>query len=283
MAIFIEGDLLNTYLTDMITNADSFLWFISPYIKLNDRTKFNLKTLMSKPETEIVIVFGKNENDLSKSVSLDDLSFFKQFPHVRIMHVNNLHAKYYGSEDFGIITSMNLYEFSQVNNLEAGIIVQPKNPLKKLTNFAVANVFDEAYEDATEFFSRVIDQAQLLFHRKPTYKKGFLGITEKYDGSVTVEDNIDKHYQNKRSISFVKEVAKVNQFQRGESRETRMKADEGYCIRSGKPIPFDPERPFSYEAFQVWSEFSNPDYPERYCHKTGKPSNGRTSMRNPIM
>ncbi|MBK9982082.1 MAG: hypothetical protein IPP15_06575 [Saprospiraceae bacterium] len=57
----------------------------------------------------------------------------------------------------------------------------------------------------------------------------------------------------------------------------------GYCIRTGEKIPFNPERPFSYNAYKSWAEYKNMDYPEAYCHKTGKPSYGKTSMRNPIL
>jgi phosphatidylserine/phosphatidylglycerophosphate/cardiolipin synthase-like enzyme len=283
MAIFVEGDQLNTYLTDLIANADNFLWFISPYIKLNDRTKFNLTELKHKDETEIVIVFGKNENDLSKSVSLEDLNFFKEFPNVRIMHVKNLHAKYYGSEDFGIITSMNLYEFSQVNNLEAGVIIQPKNSLKKLSSLAISNVFDETYEDANGFFSRVIEQAQLLFQRKPVYKKTLLGLTQKYEHSETVVDEIAKYYTQKNSFSFHNDEPPSKSYQSKPTVVTGFQTQSGYCIRTGVEIPFNPARPFSYEAYHTWAAFSNWDYPESYCHKTGRPSNGNTSMRRPIL
>lgn len=57
----------------------------------------------------------------------------------------------------------------------------------------------------------------------------------------------------------------------------------GFCIRTGQPIPFDIEKPMSYDAFKKWEEFGNPDYPERYCHFSGEPSNGETNMRQPIL
>ena len=57
----------------------------------------------------------------------------------------------------------------------------------------------------------------------------------------------------------------------------------GYCIRTGVRIPFDVKKPFSYEAYQTWAIFENWNYRENYCHKTGKESNGRTSMANPIL
>ncbi len=57
----------------------------------------------------------------------------------------------------------------------------------------------------------------------------------------------------------------------------------GFCIRTGVKIPFNPDKPFSYEAFQIWSQFRDPDYPERYCHFSGEESKGETSMRYPIL
>ena len=57
----------------------------------------------------------------------------------------------------------------------------------------------------------------------------------------------------------------------------------GFCIRTGVEIPFNVERPLSFEAFRKWNEFGNPDYPERFCHFSGEPSNGETCVSKPIM
>jgi hypothetical protein len=61
------------------------------------------------------------------------------------------------------------------------------------------------------------------------------------------------------------------------------KQEIGYCIRTGVQIPFNPSRPFCLPAYNEWSQYSNVDYRETFCHKTGKRSNGKTSMRNPIL
>ena len=58
---------------------------------------------------------------------------------------------------------------------------------------------------------------------------------------------------------------------------------EGYCIRTGEKIPYNLAKPFTNQAYRNWASFRNHSYPENYCHKTGKPSNGKTSMRNPIL
>lgn len=57
----------------------------------------------------------------------------------------------------------------------------------------------------------------------------------------------------------------------------------GYCIRTGIKIPFDLERPLSYDAYQIWNQFGDPDYQEKYCHFSGESSNGETSVNKPIL
>jgi hypothetical protein len=57
----------------------------------------------------------------------------------------------------------------------------------------------------------------------------------------------------------------------------------GYCIRTGIKIPFNPKRPFSEQAYKAWAYYGNPDFQETFCHKTGERSKGQTSMNNPIM
>ena len=55
MAQFVEADELNTALTTMINHADNYLWFISPYIKLNERIKFSLTALKDRPDRKSVV------------------------------------------------------------------------------------------------------------------------------------------------------------------------------------------------------------------------------------
>lgn len=58
---------------------------------------------------------------------------------------------------------------------------------------------------------------------------------------------------------------------------------KGYCIRTGVEIPFNVEKPLSYDAFKKWNEFGDPDYHEKYCHFSGELSNGETSVSRPIL
>jgi len=61
------------------------------------------------------------------------------------------------------------------------------------------------------------------------------------------------------------------------------KRSMGFCIRSGVEIPFNLEKPLSFEAFKSWNKYSDPDYAEKFCHFSGEPSHGETSVGKPIL
>ncbi|WP_230383655.1 hypothetical protein [Pedobacter endophyticus] len=57
----------------------------------------------------------------------------------------------------------------------------------------------------------------------------------------------------------------------------------GFCIRTGIQIPFNVEKPMSYDAFKSWNKFGDPEYAEKYCHFSGETSHGETSASRPIL
>jgi hypothetical protein len=66
---------------------------------------------------DIRLIYGKTEIELSEN------NWLKSLKSIRTSFCQNLHAKCYLNEKEAIITSMNLYDFSQVNNNEMGIYV----------------------------------------------------------------------------------------------------------------------------------------------------------------
>ena len=97
--------------------------------------------------------------------------------------------------------------------------------------------------------------------------------------SLKQESNKTNRYKQNESISEEKKNQKYENY-----KDNRYQNEEyGFCIRTGARIPFNPQKPFSYEAYQTWAIFENPYYKENYCHRTGRESNGRTSMANPIL
>ncbi|EKF0974394.1 phospholipase D family protein [Salmonella enterica] len=107
---------LNFYLEKIIENSLSNLYLISPYIKLCERVKELIKE-KTKNGTHVYVIYGK------KKINASDLYWLKSLNNVEIKFCPNLHAKCYANENYILISSLNLYEFSQVNNYELGIVI----------------------------------------------------------------------------------------------------------------------------------------------------------------
>lgn len=290
MADFYTGKALDEKLTDIIWKANKELIILSPFIRLDDYCKKIFSKLKNSPELEIIIVFGKNEGETQRSLNQDDLEFFKDFENIVIIYCNNLHAKYYSNENEALLTSLNLLGKSMTGNVEYGISF----PNSKLT-------IDKLYTDSMNSTNEVIKSNPCVFVKRPLYKKTNLGLSKKHLGHVILFDQTNALYRNRNfEQKFYndfeyelfqtdvkptrEEFQTVNEPKARNQNYSRNNSQElGYCIRTGVRIPFDPSRPFSYEAYQSWVIFENWDYPEKYCHKTGKYSNGRTSMANPIL
>lgn len=266
MAKFLKGNELNSELERLFEEANYNIILISPYIKLHDRYISVLKEKKQDNKLKITIVFGKNEEDKSKSMQLEDFIFFKEFPNIEIRYEKNLHAKYYANDSAAIITSMNLYSFSQDNNIEAGIFLK-----QSILGNAIG---DNTLEDeAWRFFKRVIDQSELLFRKVPQYENALFGLSKKYVSSIIEEDSL---------TDFFLEKSKQKTGKRITNKEPNI-IQMGYCIRTGVSIPFNPSNPLSETAYKNWSKFSNKEYPEKYCHFSGEESNGETSFSKPIL
>src|SRR5690554_4752497 len=109
---FLTGKELEEAIYDIIWDAERTLLMVSPFIKLDDYFKKIFTKHIENPQVHIILVFGKNEKDISKSLNKNDIAFLKTFPNISVIYVPNLHAKYYGNEHKGMITSINLYDYS---------------------------------------------------------------------------------------------------------------------------------------------------------------------------
>lgn len=116
MAKFFGTMGINHRLEELIKGAQERLILISPYLKLNARMKQLLED-KDRAKININVIYGKNE------LQPDEDKWLKSMKSIRTTFCQHLHAKCYISETQALITSMNLYEFSQVNNEEMGIWV----------------------------------------------------------------------------------------------------------------------------------------------------------------
>ena len=132
MAKFLNTSGTNFFLEKLIKSANERLILISPFLQINDKVKELLED-KNRLKLDIRIVYGKVELQPEEITWLHGLEF------VRTSFCKNLHAKCYLSEQGCIITSMNLYEFSQVNNNEMGIVIFKNQD---------AELYKETFEEA---------------------------------------------------------------------------------------------------------------------------------------
>jgi hypothetical protein len=287
MPRFFTGNELNSELEKVFENAEEQIILISPYIKLHDRYASTLRTKQKNPRLEIIVVFGKNEENIAKSMKQDDFNFFKEFPNIQIRYEKRLHAKYYASESSAIMTSMNLHSYSQDNNIEVGVMTTA-SLLGNIASNLITNVTGEDSYDsqASRYFKRVIDQSELLFHKVPQFDKGAFGtgLNKKYISSKIEVDKLSDFFAEKPKTD--------TSYRRDSSYESKKveilsqpvnNVQTGFCIRTGVPIPFNVKMPMCHDSFRTWSKFGDGDYSENFCHFTGEPSNGETCVSRPIM
>lgn len=201
MASLLSESQLNVALEDIIREAESYILFMCPFFKLHDRLKDSLKHQKNNPEVRIIVIFGKNENDPSKSLNKDDLEFLMSFPSVEILYEKRLHAKYYANEKFGLVTSINLHSFSMNNNIEVGVHFKTKSALKNLTAKALNGVTsiisntENIAEEAESFFDDIHANADIIFNKEPKFETKMLGFQRKYTESEITIDNTKKFFQ----------------------------------------------------------------------------------------
>jgi hypothetical protein len=157
MAKFLNTSATNYYLEELIKGATDRLILISPYLKLNDRIKELLED-KNRLKIDVRIVYGKSELQPMEISWLNELTF------VRTSFCKNLHAKCYINESSCIITSLNLYEFSQVNNNEMGVFVSRDND---------PEMYKDTYEEAQRII-RISDEVRVSLQKIEKPKKSEL-------------------------------------------------------------------------------------------------------------
>ena len=148
MAKFLSTTGTNYHLEELIKGAADRLILISPFLKLNDRMK-ELLADKNRLKIDVRIVYGKSE------LQPQEIEWLRGLTYIRTSFCKNLHAKCYMNEEMCIITSLNLYEFSQVNNNEMGILIQRSED---------GQLYKDAYEEAQRII-RISDEVRISLER----------------------------------------------------------------------------------------------------------------------
>jgi hypothetical protein len=98
----------------IIDFSNNFTIIVSPYLKISNRLRPRLSDCFKRNKNNLILF---RENELTK----EERNWLGSVTNVQLLPIKNLHAKCYINEKTALVTSMNLYEYSQINNHEIGI------------------------------------------------------------------------------------------------------------------------------------------------------------------
>ncbi len=148
MAKFLNTSGINYHLEELIKGARDRLILISPFLKLNDRIRELLED-KNRLKIDVRIIYGKSE------LAPQEIEWLRGLDYIRTSFCKNLHAKCYMNEERCIVTSLNLYEFSMVNNNEMGILIERQSD---------AELYRDAYDEAQRLI-RISDEIRISMQR----------------------------------------------------------------------------------------------------------------------
>ncbi len=155
MAKFLTTHGTAFQIENVIAGARKQLTLVSPFLKLSKTLAERLQDA-ARRSVRITIVFGKEELEREQELLLAGLAG------ASLYFLPNLHAKCYFNEDRMVITSMNMYEFSEKHNREMGVLLQEGEP-------AYANALREV--ESIIAASEERSRAPAATHREPAHGK----------------------------------------------------------------------------------------------------------------
>jgi hypothetical protein len=173
MAKFLNTSATNYFLEEMIKGASDRLILISPFLKLNDRMK-ELLADKNRLKIDVRIVYGKSE------LQPQEIEWLRGLTYIRTSFCKNLHAKCYMNEEMCIVTSLNLYEFSQVNNNEMGILIQRSED---------GQLYKDAYEEAQRII-RISEEVRISLERVSSAPEAAAQDDEQATDSASTGDKL---------------------------------------------------------------------------------------------
>lgn len=246
MSLIMDTLETNTWISHITEDARKHLVIICPYLKINDKLRRTIE-MADRKGVNIYVIYGKRELDA------ETVTWLKGLRHSNIANIPQLHAKLYMNEEMAVISSMNLYEFSQVNNEELGVLCGKR-------------------QDRAEFKDITFQVMRLI------------GISEKEHGKWETGD-LDKPIRG-----LFKRGKTEGEFRTYDREHEDPSEDEGcepedatpdtepekilcHCIRCGRVIPSTHEYVYCGRCMDSWQRYSNMRYVEQegHCYICGKP------------
>jgi phosphatidylserine/phosphatidylglycerophosphate/cardiolipin synthase-like enzyme len=229
VAKFLNTSATNYFLEELIKGASERLILISPFLKINDRVKELLED-KNRLKIDVRIVFGKNE------LHPEEINWLKELGFVRTSFCKNLHAKCYLNEESCIITSLNLYEFSQVNNNEMGVYISRSTDT-------------ELYRDAFEESQRIIrisDEVRMSLEKVASATDFSEAAQEDLEGVQKLSSSKIAKKFNMRTGEFLERLTEAGFLD--------LKDDKHYLTQKGKAAGGEFRMSKKFGPYFIWPD-----------------------------
>ncbi|MEY8780313.1 hypothetical protein AB9K32_07785 [Allomuricauda sp. XS_ASV26] len=250
MPEIVTGRDLRHSIERTITDAENFLFIVSPYISLDDDM---IKAFKKIPgEVKKCIIYRTKDASTSESGINDDTrTFLNTIPNLELVAVNKLHAKIFMNEDYTVISTMNLTKSSN-HNYEIGTDIENAEDylmFEDTLNYIIHDILlgGDSNMDEERLENIIPKQSFVLKIRNTDVSINGKKISEKAFNEIL----------NRCNVRF------------------------GYCIRCGNTMKsFSPLRPLCPTCFKKWNQYKNPNFEEKHCHKCA--TEIKTTINNPL-
>jgi phosphatidylserine/phosphatidylglycerophosphate/cardiolipin synthase-like enzyme len=235
MAKFLNTTGVSYHLEELIKSTKDRLILISPYLQFHKRVKDHLENLNIQ-KRDIRIIYRENK------LQLEEINWLGSQIGIRTSLCNSLHAKCYLNENEAIVTSMNLYSFSQQNNDEMGIHVTKENDV-------------DLYNDIYDEVQRLLTISEEI---RVSVKKVDKEIEKKTEQTISnVQKNTDFSKSNLLTTKELSELTgissrKVNSWLT-DNKLMYKKEDDWITTKRGKELG-GVEKGGQYGQFIIWPE-----------------------------
>lgn len=168
MPKFLNTKGLINWIPKIINETERELVIITPYMQLSDAI-YECLVNANKRGVETIIIYRENklsDKDKAKLLAIDNLN---------LLHHPNVHAKCYFNENYLLIASMNLYEYSEKNNREMGVLLHKIDIEEddKLESWRNTIDDDSVFADALDEILEIKNGAELEKMSRETLEEGF--------------------------------------------------------------------------------------------------------------
>ncbi|GAA4292622.1 phospholipase D-like domain-containing protein [Aestuariibaculum suncheonense] len=131
---FIAPLEISSKIMTLIEEATKELVLVSPYVEISNWDKMK-KCLQRAIDRGVNITFIARKN------ATQDLSFLKR-NEIKLVLVNDLHAKLYLNENYGIVTSQNIVYYSDINSIDIAYRTTENEEREELIEFIKKYISD---------------------------------------------------------------------------------------------------------------------------------------------